>query len=71
VLRLVLNSTDLAPEDKVDLARRITEAVAYLESGNADRRSARYVLRDIEIGAYRGEDIAGRVREIIRNIENK
>ncbi|TDP96176.1 hypothetical protein EV186_104158 [Labedaea rhizosphaerae] len=72
VLRLVLTSADLAPADKVDLARRVTDAVAYVESDDENERwSAKYALQDIEIAAYRGRDIADAVRTIIRNLRNE
>jgi hypothetical protein len=72
VLRLVLTSEDLRPEDKVDLARRITEAMACLESDDENERwAAKYALQDIEMAAYRGRDIADPVRTIIRTMENR
>ena len=72
VLRLVLTSADLLPEDKVDLARQVTEVVAALESDDKnERRSAKYALPELEIAAYRGRDIADPVRTILRNLGNE
>ncbi|MEU6156152.1 hypothetical protein ABZ816_39885 [Actinosynnema sp. NPDC047251] len=70
VLRLTLNSEDLPPADRVELAKRVTKAVDVLESPNVRSRFAvRYALADIRDLAYRSKDVAQPVSDILKSIE--
>ncbi|MEV0680126.1 hypothetical protein AB0I60_26745 [Actinosynnema sp. NPDC050436] len=70
VLRLVLNSEGLPPEERVHVAKRITETVDELESPTEYTRfTVRYALTDIGYLTSRDENIARSVSDIIKAIQ--
>jgi hypothetical protein len=69
VLRLVLNSEGLPPEDRVELAKQVTEVARELDSPDGNTRYViRYALSDIRYSASRDEDIARPVADLLASI---
>lgn len=67
LLSLALNSADLTPEDRLELARRVTRVAETLKPGETGLLVG-YVLGDLQYFAVRGADIYERVREIVTEL---